>query len=194
MSKDLSADTLQQYTEKGITHLYVSKHDTEEENLLDVFGELCLVIEERLRRPGEGVERQGVLVHCAMGISRSVSVVLAYGSLPPRTIPNPQLHFPPPLSPPFLPPNPSPVMQRYGISRSTAKRLVRAKRNVANPNAGFYRQLKVWEACRYDIHTLWAIDGVRQLKMEYREWLGDVEEEKRKRERELEARGGGGGS
>jgi len=105
-----------------------------------------------------------------------------------------------PLPPLFLPsssPHPSllthpPVMQRYGISRSEAKRLVRAKRNVANPNAGFYRQLKVWEACRYDIHTLWAIDGVRQLKTEYREWLGDVQEERRKRVAELDARGAEG--
>lgn len=63
------------------------------------------------------------------------------------------------------------VMQRYGIPRSAAKRLVRAKRNVANPNAGFYAQLKVWEACRYDIRTAWKVDGVRQLKVEYRAWL-----------------------
>jgi len=80
MSKDLSEDVLQQYSEKGISHMFVKKHDTEDENLLDVFGELCRVIEEKLRRPGEGVEKQGILVHCAMGISRSVSVVLAYGA------------------------------------------------------------------------------------------------------------------
>lgn len=75
-------------------------------------------------------------------------------------------------------------MQRYGIPRSTAKRLVRSKRNVANPNSGFYTQLKVWEACRYDIHTAWSIDGVKQFKMEYQSWLRDREEEKRKREAE----------
>lgn len=75
-------------------------------------------------------------------------------------------------------------MQRYGIPRSAAKRLVRAKRNVANPNAGFYAQLKVWEACRYDIQTAWAIDGVRQLKVEYRVWLEERGEEERREEQE----------
>lgn len=82
-------------------------------------------------------------------------------------------------------------MQRYGISRSEAKRLVRAKRNVANPNAGFYHQLKVWEACRYDIRTVWSIDGVKQLKLEYQTWMGEREEERRKKQ-ELENREGEG--
>ena len=79
------------------------------------------------------------------------------------------------------------VMQRYGISRSEAKRLVRAKRNVANPNSGFYHQLKVWEACKYDIRTIWYIDGVKQYKQEYQQWLKDHEEEKRKRVEEAAA-------
>ena len=79
MSKDLSAEVLQQYSENEVEHLFVKKEDVEDENLLEVFGELCNVIEERLRRTEEGEGKRGLLVHCAMGVSRSVSVVLAYG-------------------------------------------------------------------------------------------------------------------
>lgn len=68
------------------------------------------------------------------------------------------------------------VMQRWGVSRSEAKRLVRAKRNVANPNHGFYDQLKVWDKCHHDIHTVWMIDGVKQLKLEYQQWKSEAEE------------------
>ena len=77
-------------------------------------------------------------------------------------------------------------MQRYGISRSEAKRLVRAKRNVANPNSGFYEQLKVWEKCKYDIRTIWSINGVKQFKLEYQQWLTNEEEKRRERVREEE--------
>ena len=80
-------------------------------------------------------------------------------------------------------------MQRYGISRSEAKRLVREKRHVANPNSGFYRQLKVWEACKYDIRTVWYVDGVKQFKMEYQEWARGVEEERRRKKVEEEQPG-----
>ena len=68
------------------------------------------------------------------------------------------------------------VMQRWGISRSEAKRLVRAKRNVANPNQGFYQQLKVWDKCHHNIHTVWMIDGVKQFKLEYQQWKKEAEE------------------
>lgn len=79
MSKDLSEDVLQQYREQGIEHMFVKRRDIEDENMLEMFGELCEVIEEKLRRGDADGKKQGVLVHCAMGVSRSVSVVLAYG-------------------------------------------------------------------------------------------------------------------
>ena len=81
-----------------------------------------------------------------------------------------------------------PVMQRWGISRSEAKRMVRAKRNVANPNRGFYDQLKIWDTCHHDIHTVWMIDGVKQFKLEYQQWKNEAEEEGK----EQAKRSGGG--
>lgn len=52
-----------------------------------------------------------VLVHCAMGISRSVSMVISY------------------------------LINTYRLSYIEALSLVRSKRNIANPNEGFKKQL-----------------------------------------------------
>ena len=58
-------------------------------------------------------------------------------------------------------------MQRWGLSRSDAKQMVRNKRNVATPNPSFYTQLKVWEQCKYNIQASISIDGVKPFKLEY---------------------------
>ena len=79
MGRNLSDSTLEQYREHGISQRFIKRHDVEDENMLEVFGELCEVIEEKLRQQGDGC----ILVHCAMGVSRSVSVVLAYGESSP---------------------------------------------------------------------------------------------------------------
>ena len=44
-----------------------------------MFGEACRAIEENSQK-GQG-EGRAVLVHCAMGISRSASVIVAYGKV-----------------------------------------------------------------------------------------------------------------
>lgn len=69
-------------------------------------------------------------------------------------------------------------MQRFGIGRSAALQLVREKREVVNPNRGFYRQLKVWKECEYDVYSKIRIDGVRQLKEEYLKWKRENGERK----------------
>ena len=58
-------------------------------------------------------------------------------------------------------------MQRYGLRRSEAKQLVKSHRNVANPNPGFYTQLKVWGNCKYDIRSPILINGARPFKDAY---------------------------
>lgn len=73
MDKDLPPETLQRYREQGIAQTHVKKRDERDENLLEIFEELCAVLEGRL------LAGQRVLVHCVMGISRSVSVVCAFG-------------------------------------------------------------------------------------------------------------------
>ena len=53
-----------------------------------------------------------VFVHCAAGVSRSSTVVIAY------------------------------FMAKYGFSFERARDMVKAKRKCVNPNNGFERQLK----------------------------------------------------
>ena len=72
MDRDLPSESLALLQSRGINHVHVSKRDERDENLLESFGELCAVIEGEL----QGGKR--VLVHCAMGISRSATVVCAY--------------------------------------------------------------------------------------------------------------------
>ena len=49
MERNLPQQTLQKYQEKGIQHVHMSKRDERDENLLEVFGELCAAIEEKLQ-------------------------------------------------------------------------------------------------------------------------------------------------
>lgn len=56
-----------------IQHVYIEKHDESKEDMLPILGEACKVIEENNQKG------KGVLVHCAMGISRSATVMVAYG-------------------------------------------------------------------------------------------------------------------
>lgn len=72
MDYDLPDESLARLRSHGINQLHVSKRDERDENLLESFDELCAVIEAEL----QGGKK--VLVHCAMGISRSATVVCAY--------------------------------------------------------------------------------------------------------------------
>lgn len=65
----------------------------------------------------ENIEKTNVLVHCYAGMSRSTSIVIAY------------------------------LIQEKKMDLKTATKYVRERRKViAGPNAGFYKQLKAFEA------------------------------------------------
>ena len=72
MSSDLSAPTLQEHLDMGIVTARFNKDDKPAEDMLSIFGSTCDLIEEKR------AEGKKVLVHCRMGISRSVTLVMAY--------------------------------------------------------------------------------------------------------------------
>ncbi|KAL8991838.1 MAG: hypothetical protein Q9169_007608 [Polycauliona sp. 2 TL-2023] len=131
MDKNLPPETQQQYRQQGIGHLFIKKRDKGDENLLEVFGQSTSALEEKLQAGCK------ILVHCAMGISRSATIVCAF------------------------------IMQRWGLKRSDAKQMVKSKRDVANPNPAFYNQLKIWGNCEYNIRSVISINGVNPLKEAY---------------------------
>ena len=61
------------------------------------------------------IKKNKTLVHCAMGVSRSVSIVIAY------------------------------LMRASAMNYDDAYALVRKERPIANPNPGFIKQLKQYE-------------------------------------------------
>ncbi|KAL9266247.1 Dual specificity protein phosphatase 1-like protein [Drosera capensis] len=91
------------------TYKIVEVSDSEDTNLAKYFHECFDFIDEAKKTGG------AVLVHCHAGISRSVTIVLAY------------------------------LMNRHGIPLSDAVKHVKAKRPKARPNPGFLKQLMEFE-------------------------------------------------
>ncbi|KAI4714845.1 hypothetical protein J4E89_000526 [Alternaria sp. Ai002NY15] len=89
-------------------HMVVEVDDVDDENLLEHFPATNRFIQEGLQGGG------GVLVHCAMGKSRSATVVIAY------------------------------LMQEHNISPSEALSHVRQARSICEPNEGFMKQLELY--------------------------------------------------
>ncbi|EUC31399.1 hypothetical protein COCVIDRAFT_31079 [Bipolaris victoriae FI3] len=89
-------------------HMVVEVDDVDDENLLQHFPATNRFIREGLDAGG------GVLVHCAMGKSRSATVVIAY------------------------------LMQQHNISPSEALSHVRQARSICEPNPGFMDQLNLY--------------------------------------------------
>ncbi|KAI8934005.1 hypothetical protein NX059_008775 [Plenodomus lindquistii] len=89
-------------------HMVVEVDDVDDENLLEHFPATNRFIQEGLDAGG------GVLVHCAMGKSRSATVVIAY------------------------------LMQKHNIKPSEALSHVRQARSICEPNHGFMTQLELY--------------------------------------------------
>jgi len=73
MSKDLPPSTRAAYGETSINHVFIKKHDDSHEDILAVAGDICDMIEENVQKG------KGVLLHCAMGMSRSATIMAAFG-------------------------------------------------------------------------------------------------------------------
>ncbi|KMT15476.1 hypothetical protein BVRB_3g058320 isoform B [Beta vulgaris subsp. vulgaris] len=90
------------------TYKIIQVADREDTDLAQYFDE-CVEFIDEAKRSG------GVLVHCFVGRSRSVTIILAY------------------------------LIKRRGMTVSQALEYVRSKRPQASPNAGFIKQLKNYE-------------------------------------------------
>lgn len=91
------------------TYKLIKVADREDTNLVQYFDECFDFIDEARRSGG------GVLVHCFVGRSRSVTVTLAY------------------------------LMKKHGMSLSQATEHVKRVRPQASPNSGFISQLRNFE-------------------------------------------------
>ncbi|KFY44707.1 hypothetical protein V495_03293 [Pseudogymnoascus sp. VKM F-4514 (FW-929)] len=97
---------------ENYTHCNVQIDDTDDENLIEHFPRVVQFIKDALAEGG------GVLIHCAMGKSRSVSLAIAYL-----------------------------LATRPSLTPFTALSLIRQNRPLADPNSGFMTQLNLWKRC-----------------------------------------------
>lgn len=99
---------------KSCKHLHIQVDDDPDEDLLKHFPKTTTFIDDALQQGGGGV-----FVHCAMGVSRSATIVCAY------------------------------LIWKFGLHVIGALEKVREGRKRANPNPGFMGQLREWEGmCR----------------------------------------------
>lgn len=104
-----------------IKHFVVNIADHPSSNILEILPTCQNFIEGCLQN--EGV----ILIHCASGISRSVTVCAMY------------------------------LMCKYEINGTDALSIIRESRPYANPNVGFQYQISLLESKNQDIHTACAI-------------------------------------
>ncbi|XP_050220124.1 dual specificity protein phosphatase 1 [Mercurialis annua] len=103
------ANSLAPAYQNDFVYKVISVSDKEDTNLKQYFDECINFIDDAKRQGG------GVLVHCFIGKSRSVTIVVAY------------------------------LMKKHSMSLSQALEHVKTKRPQASPNSGFMSQLQDFE-------------------------------------------------
>ncbi|KAI5784627.1 protein-tyrosine phosphatase-like protein [Geopyxis carbonaria] len=98
---------------EGYEHLIIEVDDVDEENLLEHFAKTNEFVENALKSGGS------VFIHCAMGKSRSATVLAAY------------------------------LMKTRRISRDEALEVIRECRPFVDPNDGFMKQLELYHQMQY---------------------------------------------
>jgi protein-tyrosine phosphatase len=106
----LSEPEIPKDIDKSIKHKIILAHDDNCQNMFPVFEESYEFIDSALSK-----ENGKIFVHCAMGISRSVTVVAAY------------------------------LMKKLEIDRSQALKIIRDVRPKAGPRTYFFKQLYIYE-------------------------------------------------
>ncbi|KAH9223528.1 protein-tyrosine phosphatase-like protein [Leptodontidium sp. 2 PMI_412] len=154
-------------------HLSIEVDDVDDENLLGEFERTGKFIEEGLSE--KDGKKGGVLVHCAMGKSRSVTVTIAY------------------------------LLRKYPHHTvKSALELIRESRPIAEPNDGFMAQLQLYKemGCPRDIeghpkYQRWLYDqevglalaaGMAPERVRFRDEEEHVERESGGKEVELRCR------
>jgi len=94
------------HVDKDITYKHFVMNDTPSQNILQHFNEAFTFIDNALKNGGK------VLVHCAMGISRSSTILASY------------------------------IMKKYGLPHDKVLRQMKKIRVIVNPNLGFLKQLQ----------------------------------------------------
>jgi len=112
------------YHPTEITYLHRKIIDDSNTEMLEIWDDSCVFIDTAIAKGA------AVLVHCSAGISRSVSVVLAY------------------------------LIKNRRMPLKSALHLVRSSRPIASPNIGFMRQLCDWEQQHLGCSSMNLIDCV----------------------------------
>jgi dual specificity phosphatase 12 len=174
----IEGDDCTEVQSMSIKHIDIDDDPTE--NLVWRLKEACDWIDAGLKsssaETGDGTQ-VGVLVHCTQGISRSGSIVVAYGEFSSTSQATPlQSNLSHGIR--FCSYNNYTVMRTLSLPYADALSLVRQARPLVSPNIGFARQLKVWEECRYDVF----VHNNEEEKAPYTTWKNERDELLRKGE------------
>jgi dual specificity phosphatase 12 len=119
---DYDPSLKERFPDLTLDHLHIKADDHPNENLLQYFDEAVRYIDQALKEvenetegDAKGQNGGGVFVHCAMGKSRSATLVVAY------------------------------LMWTYEMDATAALEQLCEGRPVCDPNPGFKEQLEVWE-------------------------------------------------